>query len=690
MPVALSEVADASEGKPRRSRSRKKATPDEIEPERRTSRSKKGAKADVTAEPEKVDAKSEAVKPSRKSAKSDAKKPARKKKKGSAEDQPDESTASFERIVDEDAGIAQAQPEPPPQEVEFAKPADKVFQPEPEVEWKVGSFRSGQATEVGFERIEDENAHSAMAAESAEEKEVTPFRHISEVIPDEILEGAKQASPANDSYTDGEPVEDRDASVRDFGERSEFAMRRGRGRGRKDRRPHQKQTRQPVGDQPVEEETAVQAKEEPEKFEPEKTERRPEPRRKPERSGPPTISDLLREGQEVIVQIAKEPIAKKGARITSHIALPGRFLVYMPTVNHVGVSRKIPNDAERLRLKRFVTTLRDRENAPGGFIARTACAGVSEQALHDDLRYLIRTWNDIRKKADRTKPPTLVHRDLDLIQRILRDQLAEDFTVIRVDNEIEYARIVEFVNRVQPRLVSRVKLYTGNQPILEKYNVQPEIDKAVKPRVWLKSGGYIVINQTEALVAIDVNTGKFVGKSDRLEDTITKTNLEAAKEVVRQIRLRDLGGIIIVDFIDMEERKNRQKVMQALQEELSNDRSPSKILAINDFGLLAITRKRVKQSLERTLCAPCPYCQGGGMVKSSQTMCYEILEQAKAIAEQVVGSNDIMLRVSPIVAEALHTTEQAVFEEIEANFGTPITIEADPNLHQEQYDFAIA
>ena len=419
--------------------------------------------------------------------------------------------------------------------------------------------------------------------------------------------------------------------------------------------------------------------------------RRPDlgPARRPERGGPPTISDLLHEGQEILVQIAKEPIAKKGARITSHIALPGRLIVYMPTVNHIGVSRKIPNDAERIRLKRIVTTLRDREGATGGFIARTACAGHSEQELADDMRYLLRTWGDVRKKAERGKAPALVHRDLDLVQRILRDQLSEDFTAIRIDNEVEYARIVEFVNRVQPKLVKRVKLYTASQPILEKYGVQAEVDKAVRPRVWLKSGGYIVINQTEALVAIDVNTGKFVGKSDKLEDTITRTNLEAAKEIVRQVRLRDLGGIIVLDLIDMEERKNRQKVMMALQQELSHDRSPSKILSINDFGLVAITRKRVKQSLERTLCTPCPYCQGAGMVKSAQTMCFEILEQAKAMSRQLSGASDVMLRVSPHVAESLRTTEREVMEEIEAHFGTPVTIEPDPNLHQEQFDFAV-
>jgi Rne/Rng family ribonuclease len=340
-------------------------------------------------------------------------------------------------------------------------------------------------------------------------------------------------------------------------------------------------------------------------------------------------------------------------------------------------------------LKRIVSSLREREGATGGFIARTACMGHSEQELHDDMRYLLRTWADVRKKVERSKAPVMVHQDLDLVQRILRDQLSEEFTAIRIDNEVEYAHIVEFVNRVQPKLVKRVKLYTGNQPIFEKYAVQPEIDKAVRPRVWLRSGGYIVINQTEALVAIDVNTGKFVGKSDKLEDTITRTNLEAVKEIVRQIRLRDLGGIIVLDLIDMDERKNRQRVMAALQQELQSDRAPSKILSINDFGLVAITRKRVKQSLERTLCAPCPYCQGAGMVKSAQTMCFEILEQAKAMSKQAIGNNDVMLRVSPNVAEAFRASEREVFEEIEAYFGTPVTLEADPNLHQEQFDFAV-
>jgi len=392
----------------------------------------------------------------------------------------------------------------------------------------------------------------------------------------------------------------------------------------------------------------------------------------------------------VIVQIAKEPIAKKGARITSHLVLPGRYLVFMPTVSHVGVSRKIASDSERQRLKKIVQGIKDREGAGGGFIARTAAIGQPDDELRDDMRYLLATWADIKRESERKKAPAMIHRDLDLVQRILRDQISDDFTAIRVDNEMEYARIVDFVHRVQPKLVRRVKLHTRDEPILEQYGVQAEIDKAVKPRVWLKSGGYIVINQTEALVAIDINTGKFVGKSDRLEDTITRTNMEAVKEIVRQIRLRDLGGIIVIDFIDMEERRNRQKVMATLEQELKDDKSPSKILAFNDFGLVAITRKRVRQSLERTLCSPCPYCQGAGLVKSTQTMSYEILAEARRLSKHAGSTaGDITLRVSPDVAQALRTSEAGVFEEIEAYFPVSVRVKIDHELHQEQFDFAI-
>jgi ribonuclease G len=406
----------------------------------------------------------------------------------------------------------------------------------------------------------------------------------------------------------------------------------------------------------------------------------------------PTITDLLKEGQEILVQIAKEPIAKKGARITSHIALPGRFLVYMPTVEHVGVSRKIESDSERQRLRKLITLIRGSEDIPsGGFIVRTAGVGISEADLREDVRYLVRTWLDIRASAEKTKPATLVHKDLDLVQRILRDQLSDDFAAIRVDSEEEYQNIVEFINRIQPRMVRRVKLYTRDQPILESYGVQAEIDKAIKPRVWLRSGGYLVINQTEALVAIDVNTGKFVGRgSGRLEDTITRTNLEAVDEIVRQIRLRDLGGIIVLDLIDMEDRRNRARVMAALQDALRGDKSPTKVLSFNDFGLVIMTRKRVKQSLERTLCAPCQYCQGAGLIKSPQTVCYELLEQARTLGKAMNGdkaNKQATLRIHPEVARALRSTERDVLNEIEEYLG-PVDINSDPAVHQEQFDFA--
>jgi ribonuclease G len=405
----------------------------------------------------------------------------------------------------------------------------------------------------------------------------------------------------------------------------------------------------------------------------------------------PTITDLLREGQEVLVQIAKEPIAKKGARITSHIALPGRFLVYMPTVEHVGVSRKIESDSERVRLRKLIQAIRAEEDVPsGGFIVRTAGVGISEEDLRDDARYLVRTWVDIRRSAEKMKAPTMAHRDLDLVQRLLRDQLSEDFTAIRVDSEEEYLRIVEFINRIQPRMVKRVKLYTRETPILEAYGVQAEIDKAIKPRVWLRSGGYLVINQTEALVAIDVNTGKFVGRGGtRLEDTITRTNLEAVDEIVRQIRLRDLGGIIVLDLIDMEDRRNRNRVMQTLQEALQGDKSPTKVLSFNDFGLVIMTRKRVKQSLERTLCSPCAYCQGAGLIKSPQTICYEILEEARRLARGLDGEGvkQTTLRINPEVARALRSTERDVLTEIEDYLGA-VDITSESQIHQEQFDFA--
>jgi ribonuclease G len=396
------------------------------------------------------------------------------------------------------------------------------------------------------------------------------------------------------------------------------------------------------------------------------------------------IADMLKQGQEIIVQIAKEPLGKKGARITSHVALPGRFLVYMPTLDHTGVSRKIASAEERARLRHLVNEAKGESG--GGFIVRTAAGSAAPDEVRADVEFLTRTWAEIKARSEQRKAPSLLHRDLNLVERILRDFITPDFGAIWVDTEEEYTKVADFMSRFQSQLVNRVKLYTKSTPVFEEFGIQQEIDKGLRPKVWLKSGGYIVINHTEALVAIDVNTGKFVGKgSNRLEDTIVRTNLEACKEIVRQMRLRDLGGIIIIDFIDMEERRNREKVMAALEDSLRADRAPSKVLRFNEFGLVAITRKRTKQALERTLCQPCPYCTGSGMVKSIPTLCYEIQTEARKMAPDIV-SGSITLRVHPEISKALKTRESSLIEELERWAKKSVIIQADPTLHWEQYD----
>jgi ribonuclease G len=627
----------------------------------------------------------------------------------------------LERIVDEDVEAMEGAmlkdailQEKISERIHAEEYRTSILEVEPTPEVHVGSLSASLTRESDFERVSDDPIESSIAASRAEAAEywgITPSGEPAPASSNEAPETAREetaeenelavgetesrwhqahSAPADAVQMAGEaseesPLEDASVQLREPSRREEFATRRGgRGRRRQGFRP-----RTAMSDATEETEAKPAPSEESEEESEAPASTAAPATRTNGRFHRPVISDLLREGQEILVQIAKEPIAQKGARITSHIALPGRYIVYMPTVEHIGVSRKIGTDEERQRLKRTLHQLRAEDSIPGGFIVRTAANGRTTDELREDMQYLARTWTDIRRRAERAKAPAIVHRDLDLVQRILRDQLSSDFTAIRVDNEFEYERIVDFVNRFAPKLVRRVKLYTKDTPILEEHGVQGEIDKAVKPRVWLKSGGYIVINQTEALVAIDVNTGKFVGRSNRLEDTIVKTNLEAAKEIVRQIRLRDLGGIIVLDFIDMEERRNRARVMQALEAELRTDRSPSKILQFNDFGLVAITRKRVKQSLERTLCTPCAYCGGGGMVKSAQTICYEILAESRRIAKQLDDYNEIILRVNPEVAKALRTTERDIFSDIEAHLGGLVSIKSDPTVHQEHFDIAL-
>jgi ribonuclease G len=404
---------------------------------------------------------------------------------------------------------------------------------------------------------------------------------------------------------------------------------------------------------------------------------------------PPTarIEDLLHEGQEVVVQVVKEPLGTKGARITSHLSLPGRFLVYMPTVDHIGVSRKIESRDERRRLRAIVQRFREQTSLPGGVIIRTAASNRSEEDILTDLTYFQQIWTEIQRRRETERTPAVLFREESLVTKLLRDLLTEQFQAIRIDDDTEYGRIVTFVQRVMPNMLGRVRHYTKDYPIFDEYGVQGEIDKALRSKVWLKSGGYIVINQTEALVAIDVNTGRYVGKKSagRLEDTIVKTNLEAVREIVRQVRLRDLGGIIVLDFIDMEEKKNRQKVAQAVEQELRKDRAPSKAVQVSDFGLIIITRKRVKSSLERQLTEPCPYCSGTGTIKTSATICYDILTEVKKVSHELDGYS-LVLRVNPEIARALKDESRSVLRELETTVGRSVTVRPDEQLHHEQFD----
>jgi ribonuclease G len=410
-------------------------------------------------------------------------------------------------------------------------------------------------------------------------------------------------------------------------------------------------------------------------------------RQRQERAAQPNIEDLLQEGQDVLVQVVKEPIGTKGARITSHVTIPGRFLVFMPTVDHIGVSRKIESREERARLRGIVRQFREAHAFNGGVIIRTAAANRPDADILGDLEYFHQVWKEIKHKSDTQRSPAVIYREQSLVAKLLRDLLTDEFSVIRIDSPEEHRRVTALVERIMPAMLPRVKLYTRDFPIFEEYGVRTEIDKALRSKVWLKSGGYIVINQTEALVAIDVNTGRYVGKktSGRLEDTILKTNLEAVKEIVRQLRLRDMGGIVVLDFIDMEDKKNRQKVFQTLEQELRRDRAPSKAIQVSDFGLIIITRKRVKQSLERLMTDQCPYCTGTGTIKSSATVCQEILNEFRKVGNDLDG-NGVLLRVNPEIAEALQGDERGVLREVEQVVGRKVTVRPDAYLHHEQFD----
>ena len=394
------------------------------------------------------------------------------------------------------------------------------------------------------------------------------------------------------------------------------------------------------------------------------------------------IEDLITEGQEVLVQVSKSPIGTKGARITSNISLPGRFLVLMPTSSHIGISRRIEDESERQRLKDIVSELSS--NCSMGYIVRTAAEGVQKEKVAYEMGFLKNLWRNIQNKYQTAATPSLLHQELSLSLRAVRDLLLQEAEKLVIDSRKDYQSVLAFLDTFNPSLKDSVELFEGNEPIFDAYNLEGDISRALKRKVWLKSGGYIVIEHTEALVAIDVNTGRYVGKYN-LEETILKTNLEAVKEIAYQIRLRDIGGIIIIDFIDMEKKSNQEKVFSALSEAFTKDRSKTNILPISDMGLLQMTRKRTRKPLTRLLCDPCPYCDGEGYIISIKTICYSIYREILRYAADMTGSR-LTLRVNPEVADFLHGEENRLIPGLEKNIGKQIVIYPDNRYHMEAFE----
>jgi ribonuclease G len=396
------------------------------------------------------------------------------------------------------------------------------------------------------------------------------------------------------------------------------------------------------------------------------------------------IEDLLRKGQEVLVQVSKESLGSKGARVTSFISLPGRYLVYMPHAAHIGVSRRIRDDRERDRLRQIVRGLRP---PVGGFIVRTVAEGKGEEEFVADVQFLIRLWEQIQSRYARAAGLSVLHEEMDLIFRAIRDLFSPEVEEFLVDTPEAYKKSVDYIASLVPALADRVKLYEGAAPIFEATGVEKEIEKALRRRVWLKSGGYIVVDQTEALVSIDVNTGKYVGKRD-FEQTVLKINLEAVGEVVRQIRLRDLGGIIIIDFIDMEREEHRQQVFRALKKALAEDKARTNVLEISELGLVEMTRKRVRQDLQSLFFASCPACKGSGLVKSDPALASEIFRKVRAAAAELEGQ-EILIRVPPELAQYLETEEREGMERLRAALGRKISLQAVSSLHRDEYEITV-
>lgn len=395
-----------------------------------------------------------------------------------------------------------------------------------------------------------------------------------------------------------------------------------------------------------------------------------------------SIEEVIQEGQELFVQVSKDPIGTKGARVTSYITLPGRYIVLMPNVEHVGISRRIEDEDTRTRLKTIAAEIK-----PKGFglIVRTASEDATIDEIKRDLEFLLLLWENIQKKKEKVSAPCLIYSDLDLAFRSVRDFMGHDVERLIIDSREEYERVKEFAGAYFS-ILDRIEMYEGKEPIFDAFGIELDISRALGRRVWLKSGGYIVIDQTEAMTVIDVNTGKFVGK-ESLEDTILKTNLEAVKEIAYQIRLRNLGGIIIIDFIDMEKLENREKVSNAFADAMKKDRAKNTIYNLSELGIIQMTRKRVRESLGRVLCEQCPYCEGKGFVKSARTVAYEIFRKLKKM--NLPADTAVMIKANPSVADLLSDEERLGIEDIENIYGIKVIVKGDAALHQENCEITV-
>lgn len=394
------------------------------------------------------------------------------------------------------------------------------------------------------------------------------------------------------------------------------------------------------------------------------------------------IQELLKEGQSILVQVAKDPIGTKGARLTTHISLPGRFVVFLPTVKHLGISRRIENEEERERLKKLVHHI----NPSGGVIVRTAAESASEEMLKADIDYLDRLGKDIFKNYEKKKTPGLIHQELDVELRALRDLMNEDVSTVWVDNDEVHKKVTKFVNQLMPKYKQNILLYSERKPLFDLYDIDMEISRSVDRKIWLKSGGYIVIDEAEALVVIDVNTGRYVGKKD-LEETILKTNLEAVKEIAHQLRIRNVGGIIIIDFIDMEKQSHREKVLDTLAEELAKDRAKTNIVSMSELGLVEMTRKRTRPSLIKTLCEPCSYCEGKGYNKRKSTIANEIFrELERELISKIDKKINIVVHAHSEVIDWVYENEGETLEDLENRLGRSVAFKIEPQYHIEQYE----